>query len=123
VSRSSAGDQTRAIDAYLAALPDDRRAALERLRRLIRSAAPDATEAMAYGMPSFRLDGRWLVGYASTKTGCSFYAGGAPTQTFASELSGYRLWKGTINFSVDRPLSDDVVMRLVKARIAEFRAG
>lgn len=111
------------VDEYFAAVPADRRTALERLRRLIREAAPDATETMAYGMPSFRLDGRWLLGYSATKRGCSFYAGAAPTQTYADELAGYRLWKGTINFPVDRPLPDDLVTKLVKARVAEYRGG
>jgi uncharacterized protein YdhG (YjbR/CyaY superfamily) len=113
------------VDEYLAAVPADRRAVLERIRGLIREAAPDATEAIAYGMPSFRLGGRWLVGYASTKQGLSLYAGGAPTRLFADELerAGYRTWKGTINFTVERPLSDDLVAKLVEARVAEFRGG
>ena len=111
------------VDAYLAALPEEQRATLERLRTLIRAAAPGATEAMAYGRPAFRLDGRWLVGYGATKRGCSFYAGAAPTRQFAEELAGYRLWKGTINFPTDRPLPDELVTRLVQARVEEYRTG
>jgi uncharacterized protein YdhG (YjbR/CyaY superfamily) len=111
------------VDEYLAALPPQQREALQRLRDVIRAAAPEATEAIAYGRPALRLDGRWLVGYGATRAGCSFYAGAAPTRTFADELAGYRLWKGTINFDIDRPLPDDLVTRLVKARIEEYRGG
>jgi uncharacterized protein YdhG (YjbR/CyaY superfamily) len=113
------------VDEYLAAVPADRRAVLEHLRGLIRDTVPDATEAMAYGMPSFRLGGRWLVGYATTKQGLSLYAGGLPTQRYADEIerAGYRTWKGTINFPVERPLSDELVTKLLEARVAEFRGG
>lgn len=111
------------VDEYLAALPDEKRAVLDHLRALIRAAVPDATEAIAYGMPSFKLDGRWLVGYGATKTGFSLYAGRAPTVAYAEELAGYRTWKGTINFSSDQPLPDELVTQLVQARVAEYRAG
>lgn len=111
------------VDEYLATVPDEKRAVLERLRALIRAEAPDATEAIAYGMPSFKLDGRWLVGYAATKTGFSLYAGRAPTVAYAEQLAAYRTWKGTINFSTEQPLPDELVTRLVRARVAEYRAG
>jgi uncharacterized protein YdhG (YjbR/CyaY superfamily) len=66
------------IDEYLADLPDDRRGALERLRELIRAAAPEAVEAISYGRPAFRLDGRYFVGFGVTRDGCSFFTGRAP---------------------------------------------
>jgi uncharacterized protein YdhG (YjbR/CyaY superfamily) len=109
------------IDEYLAGVPDDKRAALERLREQIRAAAPDATEAISYGMPAFKLDGRYFVGFSATKEHCSFYAGRAPVEALAAELTGYRLWKGTINFEPDRPLPPELVMKLVQVRVAEYR--
>ncbi|MBI2777713.1 MAG: DUF1801 domain-containing protein [Chloroflexi bacterium] len=36
------------VEAYLDALPDERRAVLQHLREVIRAAAPEATEAIAY---------------------------------------------------------------------------
>ena len=110
------------IDEYLAGVPADKRAALEQLRQQIHAAAPDAIEAISYGMPAFKLDGRWFVGFSATKEHCSFYAGQAPTETLAEELTGYRLWKGTINFRPDQPLPADLVTKLVHVRIAERRA-
>lgn len=111
------------IDEYLASVPDDQRAALERLRGQIHAAAPDASEAISYGMPAFRLDGRWFVGFGVTKEHCSFYAGRAPVEAHAAELSGYRLWKGTINFRADQPLPAELVTKLVQVRLAEYRPG
>jgi uncharacterized protein YdhG (YjbR/CyaY superfamily) len=110
------------IDEYLAGVPDDKRAALQRLREQIHAAAPDATEAISYGMPAFKLDGRWFLGFAATKDSCSFYAGRAPLEALADELAGYRLWKGTINFKPDAPLPPELVTKLIQVRLAEHRA-
>jgi uncharacterized protein YdhG (YjbR/CyaY superfamily) len=110
------------IDEYLAGVPDDQRAALQRLREQIHAAAPDATEAISYGLPAFRLGGRFFAGFGATKTQCSFYAGKAPLEALASELTGYKLWKGTINFRADRPLPAELVTKLVQVRLAEHRA-
>jgi uncharacterized protein YdhG (YjbR/CyaY superfamily) len=110
------------IDDYLAGVPDDKRAALERLREQIHAAAPDATEAISYGMPAFKLDGRWFVGFGAAKDHCSFYAGRAPIEAHADELAGYQLWKGTINFQPAQPLPAELVTKLVQRRVAEYRA-
>ena len=110
----------REIDGYLAHLPENRRAALERLRAQIHALAPDATEAMSYGMPAFRLGNRYFLGFGATKTHCSFYTGRAPLQACAPQLAGYRVWKGTINFTPDHQIPDQLVAELVRCRLAEY---
>ena len=110
------------IDEYLAGVPDDKRAALERLREQIHAAAPDAIETISYGMPAFKLDDRYFVGFSAAKGYCSFYAGKAPTVALADELTAFRTLKGTINFQADQPIPADLVRRLVQARVAEYRA-
>ena len=109
------------VDEYLAGVPDDKRVALERLRAQIRAAAPDATESISYGLPTFKLDGHWFVAIGAAKNHCSFYAGAAPLEALAGELAGYRLRRGTINFPADRPLPAELVGRLIEVRIAEHR--
>ncbi len=115
------------IDDYLADLPDAQRGALQRLREQIRAAAPDAVETISYGRPAFRLDGRYFVGFGATRKQCSFYVGRAPLESnveaLTEALGGPRLWKGTINFNSDRPLPEDLVRRLVRQRVAEYRGG
>lgn len=110
------------IDEYLAGVPDDQRAALQRLRKQIHAAAPDATEAISYGRPAFRLDGRYFVGFGAAKEHCSFYVGRAPIEAHADELTGYRLWKGTVNFQPDQPLPAELVTKLVQLRVAQYRS-
>jgi uncharacterized protein YdhG (YjbR/CyaY superfamily) len=103
------------IDDYLASVPDhDQREALQLLRDQIQAAAPDATEAISYGRPAFKVGGRWLVGFSATTKHCSFYAGAAPIQANSAELAGYQLGKGTISFPPDRPLPPELVAELVR---------
>jgi uncharacterized protein YdhG (YjbR/CyaY superfamily) len=113
----------KTVDEYLDGLPEAQRHALEQLRAHIKAAAPDAIEAISYSLPAFKLDGRFFIGFGAAKDHQSLYAGRAPTEAFKSELSGYRLWKGTINFKAGQPLSENLVTRIVRFRLAEYREG
>jgi uncharacterized protein YdhG (YjbR/CyaY superfamily) len=104
------------IEAYLAALPQDQRDALEALRRTILAAAPQAVETFGYGMPGFKYRGRPLIGYAAWKAHCSIY--GSILDEFRDELAPYALLKGTIRFTTDAPLPPGLIERLVRAKIA-----
>ena len=108
------------VDAYLARVSPQKRAALELLRAQIHAVAPQATEAISYGMPAFRLSDRYFLGFGATKTHCSFYAGRAPLQVCAPQLAGYRVWKGTINFTPDRPIPARLVAELIRCRLADY---
>ena len=108
------------IDSYLAALPDGKRGVLERLRKIIRAAAPRAEECISYQLPAFRLDGRLLVAFGAAVRHCAFYpCSGSTVKVFAAELEGYDTSKGTIRFQADRPLPVALLRKLVKARIEE----
>lgn len=103
-------------------MSDDQREALQRLREQIRAAAPDATETIAYGVPSFRLHGRYFLSFGATRGHCSFYPGKAPIEAYADELADFPLRKGTIQFQPDHPIPAGLVAKLVKVRLAEHRA-
>jgi len=111
------------VEAYLAALPEDSRAALEKLRKTIRSAAPNATETIAYQMPAFKEDGRLLVSYAAFKDHCSLFpASGTVRDRVGQELRPYFSGKGTIKFRPGKPLPAALVKRIVKIRLEEIAA-
>ena len=112
----------RTIDEYLALLSDEKRTALEKLRRAIKSAAPRAEECISYGIPAFRLGGRMLVAFGAAAKHCAFYAGAFPAKAHKNELEAYDTSKGTIRFPADSPLPATLVRKLVKARIAEHAA-
>ena len=117
-------EATARIDAELAALPNDKRAALTALRRTIQAAAPDAVEAISYGMPAFRYHGRALVSYLAAKAHCSLFPmSHAVIEAHRDELAGYYTAKGTIRFTPDRPLPDALVTTIVRERMAEIDAA
>jgi uncharacterized protein YdhG (YjbR/CyaY superfamily) len=110
------------IDEYLKHISADKRDALEKLRRDIRSAAPKAEEIISYGVPAFRLGGRMLVAFGAATNHCAFYPGAFPVETHKDELKAYGTSKGTIHFQADSPLPAILVRKLVKTRIAEYAA-
>jgi uncharacterized protein YdhG (YjbR/CyaY superfamily) len=113
-------DKAADVESYLAACPEPHRSTLEKLRATIRSVVPkETTEAISYGMPSFRYKGG-LVGYAAFKGHCSFFPmSGSLVEEFADELKAYKTAKGTIQFPVDKPLPAALVKKMVKARVAQ----
>jgi len=105
------------VDDYMGGLPDDRRAAMEQLRSTIRAAAPDATEAISYNMPSFRQDGRFLVSYEAFKAHYSLFPwNDEMVEELGEELKPYAVGKGTIRFPADQPIPVDLVTRIIEIR-------
>lgn len=112
--------QPSILDQRFAPLPQAQRAALERLRDIVKSVAPDAEECISYGLPAFKL-GKKLVAFGAWKDHCSFYPMSARVlAAFAEELSGYSISKGTIRFRPDQPLPESLVRQIVKARLDEI---
>jgi uncharacterized protein YdhG (YjbR/CyaY superfamily) len=108
------------VDDYLASVPDDRRPAMEELRRAVREAAPDAAEVIAYDMPALRLDGRFLVSYAAYKGHTSLFPWSNGMLAAIDDLSCYATGKGTIQFPADEPIPLDLVRRVVEFRVREL---
>jgi uncharacterized protein YdhG (YjbR/CyaY superfamily) len=112
----------RSIDEYLASVRADQRAALQKLRKAIKAAAPRAEECISYSLPAFRLDGKMLVAMGARQQHCALYPMSSSTvETHRAELEGYETSRGTIRFRPDHPLPATLVRKLVKARIAENR--
>jgi len=115
------GKAVRSIDDYLAPLSADKRAALQKLRRSIRSVVPKAEETLSYGIPAFRVNGKVVAWFGAAKNHCSMYPG-TSLKGFEEELRDYDVSKGTIRFPPERPLPATLVRRLVKSRIARNAA-
>jgi uncharacterized protein YdhG (YjbR/CyaY superfamily) len=111
------------IDEYLEGTPQEMRDALEKLRAVIRKAAPQAEEAIGWGMPMFKLKGKNLVGFAAFKEHCSFFPMSTTVmEAFESELASYSTSKGAIRFKADKSLPASLVKKIVKERIKENEA-
>jgi uncharacterized protein YdhG (YjbR/CyaY superfamily) len=113
--RSGAAD----IDAYIAGFPSPVRARLEDMRATIRRAAPGATERMAYGIPTFHLNGN-LVHFAAFERHLGFYPTPSGIAAFREPLARYKSAKGSVQFPHDEPLPLDLVAEIVKFRVAEM---
>lgn len=113
-----------AVDEYLAKVPEPARSTLQKVRAAIRSVAPpEATEAIGYGMPTFRYK-RPLAGYAAFPDHCSLFPMSATViEELKDELRNYETSKGTIRFAVDKPLPAALIRKIVKARLAEIEGA
>jgi len=111
------------IDEYLAGVPEPARGTLNKVRAAIRSAVPsEATEAITYGMPTFKYKGS-LVAFAAFKKHCSLFPMSmAVIAEFKNELKGFHTLKGTIQFPLDKPLPAALLKKMVKARIRQNEA-
>jgi uncharacterized protein YdhG (YjbR/CyaY superfamily) len=116
------------IDAYLANRPADQQLALGQLRATLRSLLPDAIEVISYAMPGFRLPGakgKVVAGFAGFARNCGYYPhAGNIIPAFATELDalGFKHTDGAIQFTPAQPLPDDLVARLVAARLKDISA-
>ena len=114
--------QVDSVDEYLNGVPEEARAALERLRGAIRAAAPEAIETISYRVPTYSHHGP-LVGFAAFKNHLSFFVmSTAVMDAHGEQLELYDTAKGTIRFQADRPIPAALVKKLVKARVAENEA-
>ena len=116
------GAAPKTVDEYLAAVPEPARSALNKVRAAIRSVVPaEATESISYGIPMFKYKGM-VMGFAAFANHCSLFPGAGPVETFKTELKGFQTAKGTIRFTVDKPVPVTLLKKMVKTRIAENEA-
>jgi uncharacterized protein YdhG (YjbR/CyaY superfamily) len=109
----------KGIDEYLAGVPEPARSTLNKVRATIRSAVPaEATEAISYGIPTFKYKGS-LIAFAAFSKHCSLFPmSGSVIEMFKDELKAFQTSKGTIRFPVDKPLPATLLKKLVRARVA-----
>jgi uncharacterized protein YdhG (YjbR/CyaY superfamily) len=107
------------IDDYIKTFPEDVQIILEKLRRTIQKAAPEAVETISYGIPTFKLNGRYLVYFAAWKNHIGFYPMPSGAKAFKKELSVYNQGKGSIQFSLDKPIPYDLISKIITFRVRE----
>lgn len=106
------------IDEYIAGFPADIQELLEKVRATIHKAAPDATEAISYQMPTFKQNGN-LVHFAAFKSHIGFYPVPSGIEAFKQELSKYPQGKGSVQFPLDKPIPYALITKIVKFRVKE----
>lgn len=106
------------IDEYIAGFPGEVQEILEKLRKTIRDAAPDAEEVINYQIPTFKLNGN-LVHFAAYKKHIGFYPTPSAIEKFKDELSKYEGAKGSVKFPLDQPIPYDLIGKIVSFRVQE----
>lgn len=107
------------IDQYISQFPEEVQHQLQEIRKIIKEAAPEAVELMAYGMPGYKTQGKPLVYFAGYKNHIGFYATPSGHEQFSEELSHYKQGKGSVQFPLDGPMPYDLIERMVKFRVQE----
>jgi uncharacterized protein YdhG (YjbR/CyaY superfamily) len=111
----------KSVDDYFATLGEPHRGVLLKMREAIRSVVPaDATEVISYGIPAFKTN-KVLVWYAAFAKHSSLFPTGTVVEGFTEDLKGYTISKGTVQFSIDKPLPVALIKRIVKARVAQVK--
>jgi uncharacterized protein YdhG (YjbR/CyaY superfamily) len=111
------------IDQYIDTFPDATQTLLQTMRRTIHEAAPEATEAISYDMPTFKLDGKVLVHFAGYKHHIGFYALPTAHESFRDELTKYKVGKGSVQFPIDKLLPLSLIRRMVEFRVKELQTS
>ena len=109
------------VESYFEHVTNDTyRSELLRIRELIRAQVPDSTEQISYGMPAFKYKGKYLIGYAAFKDHLSIFPGADAVGVFAKELADYKTAKGTIQFTPEHPLKDELLVRIIELSVARI---
>ena len=98
---------------YLAELGPKEKVALQRLRELIYEQVPDVEDSFSYGMPTYKYKGKYMLGFAAYKNFMSIYPGAEVISVFTKELQSYKTSKGTISFTGDHPLPDELLRNII----------
>jgi uncharacterized protein YdhG (YjbR/CyaY superfamily) len=111
--------EIKTVDDYLAGLSPADRKVLERVRRRIKEAAPDAEERISYRIPLYRQHGD-VVGFAAFKDHLSLFVTNSNVgERFADELEGFEVSKTTIHFSIENPLPEELIEKIVRYRVEQ----
>lgn len=109
------------IDEYIAGFPNDIQTILQKIRKIVKKAAPEATEKISYQMPTFYLNGN-LVHFAAFKHHIGFYPTPSGTTKFRKEIANYKAAKGSIQFPLDEPIPYELITKIVEFRVKENSA-
>lgn len=112
-------EKFQTVDEYIKAFPEDVQVILDEIRQTIRKAAPEAVEAISYGIPTFKLKGKDLVYFAAWKNHIGFYPTPSAAKAFKKELSEYKQGKDSVQFPLDKPIPYDLVKNTVVFRVRE----
>ena len=108
------------IDEYLNKLAPPQKEELERIRKIVISAVPEAVEIISYGIPTFQYKGKYLIGFYVYKNHMSLFPTSKPIEVLKSKLNDFKLSKGTIQFTLAKKIPEPVIRNLILYRIDQI---
>ncbi len=107
------------MDEYIATFPEDVQKILKKVRATIKAAAPKAEETISYEIPTFKINGKYLIYFAGWKQHISIYPIPTGDAAFQKEIEPYVAGKGTLKFPLDKPIPFKLITRMVKLQLAD----
>jgi uncharacterized protein YdhG (YjbR/CyaY superfamily) len=111
------------IDEYLEQLSSAQKEELERVRVIVQQTVPEAEEVISYGMPGFKYNGKYLIGFAAFKNHLSIFPTAGPIEVIKDRLGAFKLSKGTIQFTTDTPIPESLIKELIASRVSSISSG
>ena len=108
------------IDEYLQNVENLQKIELEKIRRLTKQVAPDAKEVISYGLPGFKYKNKYLITFASFKNHMSIFPGAEAIEHYSEQLKGFKTSKGTIRFTVQKPIPENILVGIIKYRMSDI---
>ncbi len=109
------------VDKYISSYPKDVQIIMEKIRHIIKDVIPNIEEEISYGMPSYRLNGKYLMYFAAWKNHFGLYPNPSNNSIIKKELKDYKQSKGAIQFPYDRPFPYDLLKKILKYRVEEIK--
>lgn len=101
---------------YLKTVPKDVQVVLKKVNETIQKTVPDAISTISYQMPSFKLNGKYLISFAGWKQHIGLYPGAEAMSKFKKKFSKYVHAKGSVQFPLDQPMPYDLIKEIVSFR-------
>jgi len=108
------------IDDYLEKIGVPQKSELERIRKIVKQIVPEAEEVISYGMPAFKYKKKYLIGFAVFKDHLSLFPTPGPIGALKDKLSDFKLSKGTIQFTIEKPLTEQLIKEILLIRKADI---
>jgi uncharacterized protein YdhG (YjbR/CyaY superfamily) len=117
ISTEKTAGKPAGVDEYIARFPEDVRERLEQIRRKVHELAPEAEEKISYDIPTFTLDGAYLVYAGGWRDYVSMYPIPAGDDAFEAAIQPFMAGKGTLRFPHKQPLPVPLIEQLIRLSI------
>ena len=111
------------IDELIAAAPIEYKDALQNLRQTIQKFVPEAVEGISYGMPGYKYKGKYLIAFSAFKNHLSIFPGAGAVAKFQPQLKDFVTSKGTVQFTLEKPLPHDLLKGMIDYRIEQINSN